>query len=115
MFYWANAAGDSAADPESVIRAYGVACSGDSSFGQRLACTRVVVLALARSTTVVGAHALTSRLESACERSVGEACCALAQVYDADLWSPTDALRASEMRTKACTLARRNAVRGNDR
>ena len=49
-----NAAGDSAAHPESVIRAYGAACSGDSSLGQRLACTRVVVLALARSTTVGG-------------------------------------------------------------
>jgi TPR repeat protein len=74
-FYWANATEGSAANSESVNRAYALACQRNSA-AQPLACTRVAVMKLASATTAAEAEPLTQFLQTACERSVGEACCA---------------------------------------
>jgi len=102
-FYWANATEGSAANSESVNRAYALACQRNSA-AQPLACTRVAVMKLASATTAAEAEPLTQFLQTACERSVGEACCAVAEVYAAGRWSAADAPKALAMRERACSL-----------
>ncbi len=103
-FYWANIASESPdADPDSLKRAYGFACSS-TSLAQSLACTRVAALRLATATTAEEAERSTQSLERQCERSVGEACCNVAEIYQSVPWSAADALTASGMRERACNL-----------
>jgi hypothetical protein len=102
-FYWANAAGASAT-AEAVLQAYGLACQGHSSLIRPLACTRFAVLRLTTATSAEEAEPLTKALEAACARSVGEACCAVAEIQAAGRWSPADATKASDTRQKACNL-----------
>jgi TPR repeat protein len=103
-FYWGNAVGETGADAEAAKQAYGLACQGHTSLVRPLACTRFALLRLAAVTSAAEAEPLTKVLRAACERSVAEACCALAEVYAAGRWSPADAARASDTRQRACSL-----------
>ena len=69
-----------------------------------------MALKLAAATTAEDAEPLTKLLARSCARSVGEACCTLADVYAADRFSPADGVMASELRTKACNLGAQNAI-----
>ncbi|HEX3905378.1 MAG TPA: hypothetical protein VH853_21315 [Polyangia bacterium] len=102
-FYWANAAGESPDTLEALKRAYGFVCQ-TRILANSLACARIAALELPAATTAEAADGLTKSLAKSCERSVGEACCTLADVYDADRFSPVDGVVASELRTRACNL-----------
>jgi len=107
-FYWADVAArpgaaEPPADPAAVQRAYERACRGRSPAGER-ACVRLAAIRLAAATTAAEAEPLTTFLQRACERSVGEACCTLAEVYAAGRWGPPDPARASDLRSRGCNL-----------
>lgn len=86
-----------------VKRAYGRACRGHSP-GQGLACVRLVTLKLAEAKTVEEAEPLLTFLQKACEHSLGEACCELAEVNATSRWTPADPDKTSTLRAKACNL-----------
>jgi TPR repeat protein len=109
-FYWANAAADPPAAPVEIKRAYGLACSGRSA-AQALACTRLAILKLAATTDASETASLASSLKTACDRSIGEACCALAELVEKRSWLPTDPPSSSELRSKACNLGAERCCR----
>jgi hypothetical protein len=108
-FYWADASGEPDG-ADSVKRAYERACNG-SSVAQPLACTRMAVLKLATATAADETASLASLLRRACDLSIGEACCAIAERAQNGSWPGPDVPDPAELRTKACNLGAERCCR----
>lgn len=101
--YWADAQGDSPANPERVAGAYDIACRTEYREAE-VACPRLAALKLAAASTPSQAEQLVRFLKKACEASLGAACCALADVYQSGKWADADPAEAKALNAKACRL-----------
>ena len=108
--YWADAqepragaAVDPTVDPDRVRSAYVVACRSESDAAS-VACPRVAIGDLGVAESATEAERPLTILRQACERSSGEACCALAEEHRRGQWVGADAQKAVELRAKACGL-----------
>jgi TPR repeat protein len=104
-FYWADAQGETPAEPEKVRAAYELACRDRSALAG-VACPRLAAMQIAGANWPTEVERPLSQLTNACEQSSGEACCALADVYAAGKWVTTDGGRVKALRAKACDLGR---------
>jgi TPR repeat protein len=101
--YWADAQTPSSAEPGQVRSAYETACRrGEPS--ERVACPRLAALQVAAATTEAEATRPLSLLIKGCAMSIGEACCALADLHKSARWLPPDPSRVADLQSKACAL-----------
>jgi TPR repeat protein len=109
--YWADAQGETPAEPEKVRAAYEAVCRDRSSLAN-VACPRLAALQISAANWPTDVERPLSLLTNACDQSVGEACCALADVYAAAKWVTPDGARVKALRAKACELGRARCCGG---
>src|SRR5262245_18931811 len=102
-FYWADVQPAAAGEPERLRGAYEIACRANS-LAAPVACLRLAALHLAAAKTPAEGERLLASLSKACDRSIGEACCLLAEAHATITWVAPDPSRVQELRKRACAL-----------
>jgi TPR repeat protein len=105
--YWAEAQtslGVEAVDNQDVHDAYLRACRSEYFGPDNLACVRLATLDLAHAQTVAEAGYAIGLLRRACDQSLAEACCRLADSLAEGKFVAPDANEAARLRSKACEL-----------
>jgi TPR repeat protein len=101
--YWGDANADGGVVSGQIERAYVAACEARTT-GFHIACARLAAAWLAAANTRDEAERHLALLRQACERSDGQACCALARAHESGKWVAAESATAAELRAKACSL-----------